>query len=219
MPDRPAPIRILFVDDHPIFRHGVRKLLELEPDFALVGEASAGQEAVQKAAALRPDVVLLDVAMPKLGGLEALPELCTASPTTRVLLLTASIGHIDLLRALQIGARGVLLKEAAARLLPRAIRTLAAGGFWVGPEPVTDLSQALERITAQAPDRRFGLTPRELDIVTAVLAGHNNRDIAERLSISEQTVKHHLTSVFDKLGVSSRLELALFALKHRLTDE
>jgi DNA-binding NarL/FixJ family response regulator len=218
MPD-PAPIRLLIADDHPIFRHGLRKLLEVERDFVIVGEADDGGEALQQVIKLRPDVLLLDVAMPRLGGLEALPDLCAASPTTRILLLTASIGHADILRALQVGARGVLFKDTAVRLLPRAIRGVLEDGYWIGPEPASDLAQAMRRIGDQAPDRRYGLTPREIEIVSAVVGGQNNRDIATHFNISQQTVKHHLTSIFDKLGVSSRLELALFALKNRLTDD
>ena len=214
-----GPIRILVADDHPIFRHGLRKLLEVERDFVIVGEAEDGREALQQVVKLQPDVLLLDVAMPRLGGLEALPELCAASPSTRILLLTAGIGHADILRALQVGARGVLLKDAAVRLLPQAIRGVLENGYWIGPEPAADLAQAMRRIGDQAPDRRYGLTPREVEIVSAVVGGQNNRDIAAHYNISQQTVKHHLTSIFDKLGVSSRLELALFALKNRLTDD
>src|SRR5205823_3404340 len=147
--------------DHPIFRHGLRKLLEAEPAFVIVGEAVDGQDAVRQTSALHPDVLLLDVAMPRLGGLEALPELSAASPATRILLLTAGIGHVDLLRALQMGARGVLLKDAAVRLLPRAIRAVVDGAYWVGADSVIDLPQALRRVSDQAPDRRFRLTPRE----------------------------------------------------------
>src|ERR1041385_602879 len=164
MPERPATIRILMVDDHPIFRHGLRKLLEPEPSFTIVGEAVDGQDAVRQTSALKPDVLLLDIAMPRLGGLEALPELMAASPSTRILLLTAGIGHVDLLRALQIGARGVMLKDAAVRLLPRAIRAVVDGLYWVGADTVADLQQAVKRVSGQAPDRRYRLTPREMEI-------------------------------------------------------
>jgi two-component system nitrate/nitrite response regulator NarL len=219
MPEAVDRIRILIADDHPIFRHGLRKLLEADPEFSIVGEASDGHEARQQVAQTRPDLLLLDVAMPRHGGLEALPELCAASPATRILLLTAEIGQVDLLKALQIGARGVLLKDAAVRLLPRAIRSVRQGSYWIGAEAVSDLGETLRRLSSAGPDRRYGLTPREIEIVTAVVGGQSNRDIADRFSISQQTVKHHLTSIFDKLGVSSRLELALFALKHHITDD
>jgi DNA-binding NarL/FixJ family response regulator len=213
------PITIVVADDHPIFRVGVRKLLELDSGFRVVGEAEDGRMAVSMARDLRPDVLLLDVAMPALDGLEALPELMTASPETKILLVTAGIGQMDLMRALQMGARGVLMKEAATRLLPQAVRSVVTGAYWVGPEAVSDLVEALKGLADATPERRFGLTKREIEVVAAVAAGQSNREIATRFAISEQTVKHHLTSIFDKTGVSTRLELALFALKHQLVED
>jgi DNA-binding NarL/FixJ family response regulator len=213
------PITIVVADDHPIFRVGVRKLLELDSGFRVVGEAEDGRMAVSMARDLRPDVLLLDVAMPALDGLEALPGLLTASPETKILLVTAGIGQMDLMRALQLGARGVLMKEAATRLLPQAVRSVVTGAYWVGPEAVSDLVDALKGLADASPERRFGLTKREIEVVAAVAAGQSNREIATRFAISEQTVKHHLTSIFDKTGVSTRLELALFALKHQLVED
>jgi DNA-binding NarL/FixJ family response regulator len=213
------PTSVCIADDHPVFRHGLRKLLELDAGFRVVGEAEDGRTAIDLVRTQRPDVLLLDIAMPTLGGLEALPELSHACPTTRVLLVTAGVGRVDLLQALQLGARGVVLKEAATRLVGQAVRAVAAGSYWIGPEAVSDLVGALKHLTESPSDRRFGLTPRELEIVTAVVAGQSNREIATQLDIREQTVKHHLTSIFDKTGVSTRLELALFALKHKLAGD
>lgn len=219
MPERGRILTVCIADDHPVFRHGLRKLLELDESFRVLAEAEDGRAAIEKVRQYKPDVLLLDIAMPTLGGLEALPDLVAANAGTRVLLVTAGIGRLDLVRALQLGARGVVLKEAATRLVGQAVRAVAAGSYWVGPEAVSDLVGALKQLSESPADRRFGLTPRELEIVSAVVAGQSNRDIAAALDIREQTVKHHLTSIFDKTGVSTRLELALFALKHRLAGD
>ncbi len=209
-------IRIAIADDHPIFRDGLRRLLESEPGFEVVAEASSGEEAVRIAAEASPDVLLLDVAMPRMNGLDVLsrPEV----GGTRVILLTAAIEPQDVLRAVQAGARGVVLKEAATRDLLDGIRRVMDGKLLLDGSVADDLGQAL-RQAGGAAGRPFGLTPREVEIVKAVAGGDSNRDIAGRLEISLQTVKHHLTSIFDKTGTSSRLELALFAIRNRLADE
>ena len=218
----PEPaIRILIADDHAIFRDGLRKLLEAEPGFTVVGEAADGSEAVMLAVRLQPDILLLDLAMPRTPGLDALPELASACPNLRTILLTAAIERPQVAKALQLGARGVVMKESATQLLLKCIRTVMKGEYWVGREGVTDLVQYLRegaRDTRQKEPLRkdFGLTAREMEIVAAIVGGYTNRDIAQKFSISEDTVKHHLTNVFDKLGVSNRLELALFAVHHRL---
>lgn len=214
------PVRIVTVDDHPIFRDGLRRLLEAEPDMAVVGEAVDADEAITLARTLSPDIVLLDVAMPKTSGLEVLQAL-VQMPGARVIILTAAIDKADIIKALQLGARGVVLKESATGLLMKAIRIVMEGGYWVGRESVSDLLLALQSL-GPPPDRAenlpaFSLTQRELQIVALVVEAAGNRKIAETLAISEKTVKHHLTNIFEKLGVSSRLELALFAAQHRLT--
>lgn len=211
--EAPIPVRIVIADDHPIFRDGLRKLLDTEPGFAVVGEAPDGEAAVEAVQTLRPDVLLLDVAMPGLGGLEVLSALKDAP--TRVLLLTAAISDTATVRALQLGARGIVLKEAATRQLFDGIRRVVSGKYVVADGAVETLADALRR-PSSAPERPYNLTPRELDIIRAIVAGDTNKEIAERLSISVQTVKHHLTSIFDKTGVSSRLELALFAVGQKL---
>jgi DNA-binding NarL/FixJ family response regulator len=217
------PVRIVIADDHPIFRDGLRKLLESEPGFDVVGEAADGEAAIRAVRALRPDVLLLDAMMPALGGLDALASLRDIaeppeSAPTRVLMLTAGISDAAVVRAFQLGARGVLLKEAASRQLFDGIRRVVEGKFVVGDGAVESVAEALSR-GQEGKERRFNLTPRELEIIAAIAAGDNNKGIADRLGISVQTVKHHLTSVFDKTGVSSRLELALFAVNHRLIGD
>jgi DNA-binding NarL/FixJ family response regulator len=215
-------VRILIADDHPIFRDGLRRLLEAEADLQVLGEAADGAEAVKLARQLKPDILLLDLAMPKHPGLEALRDLSVvpgASPV-RVILLTAAAEKSQIVEALQLGARGVVLKDSATQLLLKAIHTVMAGEYWVGRESVSNLVQYLRTLMQSSVDearqKKFGLTPRELEIVSAVVAGYANKEIAEYFKISEDTVKHHLSNIFDKLGVSTRLELALFAVNQAL---
>ena len=214
--DSARAIRIVIADDHPIFRDGLRKLLESEPGLTVVGEADDGVTAIRVVQALNPDLLLLDVAMPRLGGIEALCAL--QGQQTRVLILTAGISDAALVRAFQLGARGVVLKETATRQLLNGIRRVIAGKYVVGEGAVESLAEALARPASER-ERRFSLTRRELEIIAAIVAGESNKEIADRLSISIQTVKHHLTSIFDKTGVSSRLELALFAVNHRIIGD
>jgi two-component system nitrate/nitrite response regulator NarL len=212
-------VSIVIADDHPIFRDGLRKLLESEPDFRVIGEGADGEEAVALARKLKPDILLLDLAMPRLPGMEALQELAASASPVRTILLTAAIEKDQVPAALELGARGVVLKESATQVLLKCIRTVMDGQYWVGRESVSDLVRALREATPPggAPQKKaFGLTPRELEIVAAIVAGYTNKDIAQKFSLSEQTVKHHLTNIFDKLGVSNRLELALFSIHHRL---
>lgn len=210
-------VRIVIADDHPIFRDGLRRLLETEPGFAVVGEATNGVDALSVTRELAPDVLLLDLAMPRLGGLDCLSEIDVRR--TRVIILTAAITQKAITRALQSGARGVVLKETATRYLLDGIHRVVEGRYLIGEGAMEDLVTALRRADDDRDERRYNLTPRERDIIRAVVAGRSNKDIADHLSISAQTVKHHLTSIFDKTGASTRLELALFALRHGLADE
>jgi DNA-binding NarL/FixJ family response regulator len=214
--------RILLADDHAIFRDGLRRLLESEPEFQVIGEAADGAEAIIKTRELEPDLLLLDLAMPRIPGLEALRELTRGgSPDTKIILLTAAIEKNQIVEALQIGARGIVMKEAATQLLFKSIRSVMAGQFWVGRESVGDMVQYLrEKTESQLPagGRSYGLTRREMEIVAAIVAGLTNKEIAKKFTLSEDTVKHHLTNIFNKVGVSSRLELALFAINHRLVE-
>ena len=211
-------IRILIADDHPVVRLGVRNLLNGD-QFTVVGEADDGQRAVELTRQLRPDILLLDLAMPRLPGLEVLRELARAQHAIHVIVLTAQIEKPQLLEALQLGARGILLKDSAPNELVRAIHAVAAGQYWMGQSAVASLVEAINLLNEPAaPNQRktFGLTPRELQMVAAIVEGRTNKDIAEKFSISEDTVKRHLTNIFDKVGTSNRLELALFAINHGL---
>jgi two-component system, NarL family, nitrate/nitrite response regulator NarL len=215
MRDIPRQVRIAIADDHQIFRDGLKRLLESEPGFKVVAEAADGLDAVRVAREGKPDILLLDVAMPRMGGIEAMsaPDL----GSTRVILLTANIEPGELLRAVQFGARGVVLKEAATRDLIDGIHRVMDGKLLIGNEIADDLAQAVRQAGSQR-DRPYGLTPREVEIVDAIAAGDSNREIAAKLNISLQTVKHHLTSVFDKTGTSTRLELALFAIRQGIVE-
>lgn len=216
-------IRIVIADDHPIFRDGLRRLLEAEPGFHVLGEASDGMEAVRLVRDLKPDILLLDLAMPRVPGMQALRQLSEGAIPVRTILLTAAVDKQQVLEALQLGARGVVMKDAATELLLKCIQVVMAGQYWLGRESVSDLVQMLRDGSSPVPGttsvKKFGLTRRELEIISTIVAGYTNKEIARKFSLSEDTVKHHLTNIFDKLGVSSRLELALFAINHRLVDD
>jgi DNA-binding NarL/FixJ family response regulator len=210
----PAIVRIAIVDDHPIFRDGLRQLLESEPGFTIVAEGVDGLDAIRIARDDRPDVLLLDVAMPHMDGVSALssPELAQ----TRVIVLTAGVTERQVAKAIELGARGVVFKHSATRLLLDSIHGVLDGKLMIEADVADVMAGAAGPEAAQP--RPFGLTPRETEIVSAIVRGQSNREIAAQLGISLQTVKHHLTSVFDKTNTSSRLALALLAIRQRLWE-
>lgn len=222
MNKRREQIGILIADDHPVFREGLRKLLEAEPGFRVLGEAADGEQTLKLARQLEPEILLLDIRMPKLSGLEVLRELKPLLIQPRTVVFAAAVEKDQIVQALQLGARGIILKHSATDVLFEGIRCVMAGQYWVGHESVSDLVQALLefRPGPETAERRqgFGLTPRETGVIALIVAGYSNKDIATKFAISEHTVKHHLTNIFDKLGVSNRLELALFSIDHHLID-
>ena len=213
--------RILTADDHPIFRDGLRMLLETQREFRVVGEAADGEEAIRLVRELKPDVLLLELDMPGCSGLDVLREVGQLSMSVRTIVLTAAVESSKMVQAIRLGARAVLFKHSATEALFECVHTVMADRYWVASDTVSDLMQALRKFqpppSTRTEGRTFGLTARELEIIAAVVAGYTNKDIAQRFSISEHTVKNHLTNIFDKLGLSNRLELLLYALEHRLT--
>ncbi len=212
-------VRIVLADDHPVVRVGLRNMLAVEEDFDVIGEAADGDEAITQTLELEPDILLLDLMMPRLPGIEAMRAIMNGSPRVKIILLTSTVTTQQIIEALQIGARGIVLKDAVADHLQTSIRTVMAGDYWIGGQRVVNLLSALHGLMQQVevPQRKtFGLTPRELDVVTSIVEGCSNRDIARQYKLSEETVKRHLSNIFDKTGVSTRLELALFAIAHQL---
>ena len=215
-------VRIVLADDHQMFRDAVRHLLEAEPDLVVVGEAGDGEEAVALTLQYEPDILLLDVAMPHANGMQVLQQIAAASKGTRIIMVTGAVEEYELRQALHLGARGFVLKESGAAQLLESIRVVHSGEYFVGRECMSDLVSAVRsrgvvsdgRALRQKTD--FGLTMRERQIVSAVVNAYQNKEIAQKFAISEKTVKHHLTNIFNKVGVSNRLELALFAVHHHL---
>ena len=219
-PDPPsARITILIADDHAMFRQGLRLLFEDHSDVVVVGEARDGHDALALTQRLTPDLLLLDVAMPGMSGLDVARQLHEAHSRTRVIVLSASVHRAEIPHMLKLGVRGIVAKESAIDLLLKAIRAVHVGEYWVERDIVGDLLVALgRRESHRGAKRPFGLTPRELELVRLVATGLSNKDIARQCSLREDTVKHHMSNIFDKTGVSTRLELALFALHNSLVE-
>ena len=218
MEPRKGMIRILIADDHPIVRDGLKKLLMLEEDFQIVGEAADGCEVLDKVQELDPDVLLLDLRMPNLDGLSALQALQQTNKRTRVIVLTASEDKNEFVQAMKLGCSGIVLKQTAPELIVKSIRKVHGGEIWLDSHTTAAVMRqfaAPGEVSSGGSGKtreRSPLSQREREIVQLVAQGYKNKEMAEKMFISEQTVKNHLHNIFDKLGVSDRLELGLYAI-------
>ncbi len=219
------PVRVLIADDHPIVREGLRRLLSLEEDVEIVGEAGDGESTVSMVEKLDPDVVLLDLRMPGMDGFAALQRMQKLGKKTRVIVLTASEDKNEFVQAMKLGCSGIVLKQTAADLIIKSIRKVHAGEIWLDSHTTAAvMRQFASPSDVGAPSSmrardRSPLSHREREIVALVAQGYKNKEMAEKMFISEQTVKNHLHNIFDKLGVSDRLELALYAIHKGLHAE
>jgi len=215
----PTPIRIALVDDHALVLAGLRMLIESQPGLAVVGEASTPDQALALVARERPEIVLLDLDLGGRSGLDLIPELRAGSPGTRIVVLTGVRDSAAHQQAVLEGARGVVLKEMAAEVLIKAIEKVHAGEAWLNRTMIADvlaeLPRAKEKEDPERPRIR-SLSAREREVLALIGEALSNKRIADRLSITETTVRHHLTSIFSKLGVSDRLELLVYAHRHKL---
>jgi len=212
----PTPIRLLLADDHPVVRDGLVAILSTQPDFAIVGQAATGAEAVRLAAALNPDVILLDLEMPEMDGVEALRRIRAARADARVIVFTAFDADERILSAVRSGAKGYLLKGAPRDELFKAIRVVSEGGSLLQPVVASKL---IEHITSQHQAAQAGpesLTDREMEVLRWIAQGRSNKEIAAALVISERTVKFHVSSILGKLGASNRTEAVTIAAQRGL---
>lgn len=214
-----APIRVLVVDDHALFRRGLLIVLAQEPDIEVVGECGDGEEAVGLAGTLRPDVVLMDVRMPRGGGIEACRAIKQAAPDVRLLMLTMSEDESDLYEAVKAGASGYLLKEISVDEVAAALRAVAAGQPLLNPRMAVKLlaefaAMADRADTTKAPH----LTEREIDVLRALAFGRTNRQIGAELFISDHTVKAHVANILDKLQLHTRQEAAMYAVRRKIVN-
>ncbi|HEX9375013.1 MAG TPA: response regulator transcription factor [Actinomycetota bacterium] len=213
-------LRVLIVDDHALFRRGLQMVLDGEPDIEVVGEAADGHQAVERAQELMPDVVLMDVRMPRRSGIEATAEIRDALPHVRIVMLTVSDEEADLYEAIKAGASGYLLKEIPADEVPEAIRSVMTGQSRISPAMASKLLTEFATITKKpSPGVPVPtLTDRELEVLKLVAQGMANRDIARELFISENTVKNHVRNILEKLHLHSRMEAVVYAVRENLLD-
>ena len=216
------PIRVLVVDDHALFRRGLQMVLEQEPDIEVVGEASDGSEAASSAVETLPDIVLMDVRMPRRGGIDACTTIHETVPSAKIIMLTISDEEADLYDAIKAGAMGYLLKEISIEEVASAIRAVHGGQSLISPSMARKLLTEFASMIKRSDDRQQVPTPRltdrEMEVLKLVAKGLNNRDIAKQLFISENTVKNHIRNILEKLQLHSRMEAVVYAVREKLLE-
>ena len=221
---RPEPIRTMIVDDHALFRRGLEMVLDEEPDIELVGQASDGAEAVEKAAESLPDVVLMDIRMPRSSGIEACRAMKEAAPSAKIIILTISDEEEDLFEAIRAGASGYLLKDIPLDEVAEAVRAVDGGQSLINPSMAGKLLTEFATLARRDGEARAQevpapkLTDREMQVLKLVARGMNNRDIAKELFISENTVKNHVRNILEKLQIHSRMEAVMVAVREKLIE-
>ncbi|MBM7855614.1 two-component system NarL family response regulator [Desulfohalotomaculum tongense] len=217
---QPKKIKVIIADDHALLREGLVKILSIEPNITVVGEAEDGNQAIELTRSKDVDIVLMDINMPNLNGIEATKIIKSEKPHVGVIALTIHDQEDYLFEMIRSGVSGYVLKDVSPDELIKTIRDVAAGQSFIPPSLITKVFQEFNRMTAQneQPHRRYGLTGRELDVLTEIARGLSNKAIAKKLYISEKTVKNHLTNIFQKLGVSDRTQAALLAIKKNIVD-
>jgi DNA-binding NarL/FixJ family response regulator len=216
------PIRVLVVDDHALFRRGLQMVLEQEPDIEVVGEAGDGAEAVERVSETTPDIVLMDVRMPKRGGIDSCTAIKDAVPSCKIIMLTISDEEADLYDAIKAGASGYLLKEISIEEVAEAIRAVHGGQSLISPSMASKLLSEFASMIKKTDERQQVPTPRltdrEMEVLKLVAKGLNNRDIAKQLFISENTVKNHIRNILEKLQLHSRMEAVVYAVREKLLE-
>ncbi len=214
------PVRVIIVDDQELFRRGLTMLLAAEPDIEVVGEAGDGQAGVALAESAAPDVVLLDVRMPRLSGIEACQAIKELVPAAKLIMLTVSDEEADLYEAVKSGASGYLLKDSSIEQVAQAVRVVADGQSLISPSMAVKLIDEFKALSRPDPQGSGALriTDRELQVLRLVATGMNNRDIAAELFISENTVKNHVRNILEKLQLHSRMEAVMYAVREKLLD-
>jgi DNA-binding NarL/FixJ family response regulator len=221
-PASPDVIRVVLCDDHALFRRGLKAVLESEEDLVVVGEAEDGEASIRVVEALAPDVVLMDVRMPRVSGIEATRALSEDLPSTKILMLTVSEDEDDLYEAIRAGAAGYLLKEISIDEVAAAVRCVMSGQSLLSPSMATKLLAEFTSLSRRVDDRQSAplprLTDREIEVLRLVAQGLSNREIAGELYISENTVKNHVRNILEKLHLHSRMEAVVYAVREKLLD-